>query len=405
MKRAWIILGIILGLAVIGVAGYLGFRSSKPEVAETPQAPETVAVTRCDVEQSVTAPGSVVNVQETTIEMPVDGKLAQILVQPGDVVSAGDVLATLQSDPLQLARAQVALAEAQKKLIAAQAERNRYKYTSPSPESIEVARAKLILADQNYAAALEAYNNLSNLPADDPMRAMALLALNDARTAQRNAQSALNQTLSINPSAADIALADANLALAQANLAKAQADLDILTSGAITAPFDGVILESKAEIQRSIPAGTGLFTIHDPMNIEVQTTVVEEDFPYVAVGQKVELYFDALPDVEASGIVSRILPKRTSGDRPLYYVFISLDEVPDHLVDGMTADAAILIAQRQQALCLPRALVHASSGNTATVKVWNGVTTEERQIEIGLRGDVYLEILSGLEEGEQVVTR
>jgi multidrug efflux pump subunit AcrA (membrane-fusion protein) len=86
-------------------------------------------------------------------------------------------------------------------------------------------------------------------------------------------------------------------------------------------------------------------------------------------------------------------------------VYISLDQIPEHLVEGMTADSAILIAQHPQVLCLPRALVHASSGSTATVKVWNGVTTEERSIEIGLRGDVYLEILSGLEEGEQVVTR
>jgi RND family efflux transporter MFP subunit len=352
MKRIWIVLGIILGVIVIGVAGYLGFRSSKPKVQTTPQVPETVTVNRCDVEQSVTAPGSVVNFQEINIEMPVDGRLAKILFQPGDTVRAGDILATLQSDPVQLAQAQVTQAEAQKKL-------------------------------------------------------------NDARSVQKNAQSTLNLALTDTDSSAayislvqdNLAVADANLALVQANLEKAQADLGILTAGAIIAPSDGVILKSNAEIQKSIPAGTSLFTIHNSGDIEVQTTVVEEDFPYVAVGQKVELYFDALPDMEASGVVSRILPKRVSSDRPLYYMFIRLDKVPEHLVDGMTADAAVLIAQRQQVLCLPRALVHASSGNTATVKIWNGITTEERQIEIGLRGDVYLEILSGLKEGEKVVTR
>jgi RND family efflux transporter MFP subunit len=405
MKRIWIVLGIILGIVVVGGAGYLGFRSTRPEVPAAPQAPETVSVDRCDVEQSVTAPGSVVNYQETIVGMPVDGSLSEIHVRPGDAVSQGDVLATLQSDPVQLAEAQLALAEAQKKLISAQANRNLYNHVTSNPEAIAVARAYLTLANQQLAGAQSAYDSMSDLPAEDPMRAMALIALNSARNAQSNAHSALSLTLNTNPSATDIALADANLALAQANLTKAQADLDILTSGTITAPFDGIILESKAETQKSTPAGTELFIIHNPRDIEIQTTVVEEDLPYVEVGQKVELYFDALPDVEASGVVSRILPKRTSGDRPLYYVYITLDEVPDHLVDGMTADAAILIAQRLQVLCLPRALVHASSGNTATVEVWNGLTTEERQIEIGLRGDVYLEILSGLEEGEQVVTR
>jgi multidrug efflux pump subunit AcrA (membrane-fusion protein) len=119
----------------------------------------------------------------------------------------------------------------------------------------------------------------------------------------------------------------------------------------------------------------------------------------------VELYFDALPDVESSGVVTRIVPERLSGDRPLYQVYVRLDAVPVHLVDGMTADTAIQIAQRQQVLCLPRALVHASSGETATIKVWNGLTVEKREIKIGLRGDVYIEILSGLVEGEKVTSK
>jgi RND family efflux transporter MFP subunit len=405
MKRIWIVLGIVAGIIIIGVAGYLGFRSSKPDVQTAPQAPETVTVSRCDVEQSVTAPGSVVNFQETAVEMPIDGRLSEVLVKPGDLVSAGDTLANLQIDPVQLAKAHVTLVEAQKKLTSAQADRDRYSHIYSNPEAIEVARANLIIANQQLTSAQSAYDSLSNLPADDPMRAMALISLNSARTAQRSAQTALNVSLGTNPSSADIDLADANLALAQANLAKAQADLDILTSGVITAPFDGVILESEAETQKFNPAGTNLFTIHNPGNIEIRVNVVEEDYPYVEVGQKVELYFDALPEVEASGMVTRILPKRVSGDRPLYYVYISMNTVPDHLVDGMTVDAAIFIAQRQQVLCLPRAVVHASSGDTAVINIWNGLTTEERQIEIGLRGDVYLEILSGLEEGEQVVTR
>ena len=178
-----------------------------------------------------------------------------------------------------------------------------------------------------------------------------------------------------------------------------------LSATQLTAPFDGVILENNAETKKYTPAGTSLFMLHDPKNIEIKTTVTEEDYQYVKIGQKVTLYFDALPDVEASGTVSRILPLRASGDSPKYSVFIILENVPDYLVSGMTADTAIQIAQRQQVLCLPRAVVHASSGKTAMIKVWNGLTAEERKIEIGLRGDVNLEILSGLKEGDKVVTR
>jgi hypothetical protein len=123
------------------------------------------------------------------------------------------------------------------------------------------------------------------------------------------------------------------------------------------------------------------------------------------VGQAVEVFFDARPEVTATGKVERIIPKRIEGDRPLYNIYISLDDVPDGLADGMTSDTAITIAKREGVLCLPRAAVRASSGDTTIVKVWNGVGEESKEITLGLRGDTYVEIVSGLSEGEQVVTR
>ena len=118
-----------------------------------------------------------------------------------------------------------------------------------------------------------------------------------------------------------------------------------------------------------------------------------------------EVFFDARPDVTVTGKVDRIIPKRIAGDRPLYNIYISLDNVPDGLADGMTSDTAITIAERTGVLCLPRAVVRASSGNTTTVKVWDGTQETAREITTGLRGDTYVEIVSGLSEGDQVVTR
>jgi multidrug efflux pump subunit AcrA (membrane-fusion protein) len=71
----------------------------------------------------------------------------------------------------------------------------------------------------------------------------------------------------------------------------------------------------------------------------------------------------------------------------------------------MTSDTAITIAKHEDVLCLPRAIVRASGGDTTTVKVWNGLEEQTKEITIGLRGDTYVEIVSGLSEGEQVVTR
>ena len=67
------------------------------------------------------------------------------------------------------------------------------------------------------------------------------------------------------------------------------------------------------------------------------------------------------------------------------------------------ADAAIIVARAEGVLRLPRALARTGSANTARVRVRTGDREEEREVEVGLRGDVYIEIAAGLREGEQVI--
>jgi macrolide-specific efflux system membrane fusion protein len=69
----------------------------------------------------------------------------------------------------------------------------------------------------------------------------------------------------------------------------------------------------------------------------------------------------------------------------------------------MTADAAIIIARKENVLRLPRALVRARADNTAQIDIWTDRGPEKRDITVGLRGDVYIEILDGLAEGDQIV--
>ena len=98
MKGWKIILVIFLVVGVVAVGGYFGFASKPEQQAPIIEAPPTVAVTICDVEQTVTAPGSVVNTRQVTLEMPVSGRLAEILVRPGDQVEAGQTLARLDDE-------------------------------------------------------------------------------------------------------------------------------------------------------------------------------------------------------------------------------------------------------------------------------------------------------------------
>ncbi|HWU36211.1 MAG TPA: hypothetical protein VN203_01120, partial [Candidatus Acidoferrum sp.] len=85
-KRLMIGGGIFLALAVIGAAGYLGYKTSNSQAAAPPPAPPTVSATMGDVVLSVTATGTSVYTHQTQIGSQVNANVDEILVQPGDPV-------------------------------------------------------------------------------------------------------------------------------------------------------------------------------------------------------------------------------------------------------------------------------------------------------------------------------
>ncbi len=391
-KRAVFFLVLVI-ILVISLAGYFGFATSKPP--EPTPTPQTVAVTQCDVAQTVTAPGNLVNVNEADVKMPATGKLSGVNVRVGDRVTAGQALADL--DPVTTTQAQVNYLEAQKDLETLQKQRTALDYPRATDAFIKDLRKQIKAANASIDSLDSAYKN-----AQDPqIKSQLLDQLANAKANLKTLQSNLDWYTS-KPSDNDIASADSELALAQAKFDAAKAVLDSLQ---ITAPFDGVVLAVNAESGSTYQTETSLFTIGDPKALEVLANVTEEDYPLLSIGQDVEIYFDALPDITAYGKVERIIPKRIEGDRPLYNIYISLNDVPDGLVDGMTADTNITIASRKGVLCLPRAALHASGNDKAVLQVWNSVSAEQRTVTIGLRGDTNVEILTGLKEGEQVVLR
>jgi RND family efflux transporter MFP subunit len=393
MSKRVLILFSLIGILIISAAGYLGFSTSRvPEAAPTP---ETVSVAQCDVEQTVTAPGNLVNVNEAEVTMPTTGRLAAVNVRGGDPVRAGEILAEL--DPVATTQAQLDVIEAQEALEKIQSQRTALDYPRATDGFITDLRRQVKLAKQVASKLDNAYQK-----AEDPFaKSQALVALTTAKSDLRTLESKLNWYVG-NPTDEDIAAADSELALAQAQFDAAQAVLESLE---IKAPFDGIVFEVSAQRGQTYQAEAPLFTIGDPKALEVMANVTEEDYPLLAIGQSVEVFFDARPEVTVEGKVERIIPKRIEGDRPLYNIYISLNDIPDGLADGMTSDTAITIAKHEGVLCLPRAIVRASGGDTTTVRVWNGVEETTKEITIGLRGDTYIEVVSGLEEGEQVVTR
>jgi len=449
MKGWQIFLLVILALVVIGGAGYIGFQGTIPFVQQaTPEpveVPPTVEVTRGDVQQTIIAPGQLVNYQTIDIPAGTTGPVEAVHVRTGEAVQSGDVLVQLGGQEqleMDVAAAEIALLEEQQaldalyetaetsKIQALQAITDYTKqvrdaqyqldnYTVPvnqkdldPTEGVAVTGAAL---DQARGA-FEPYKHTSsgssirqnlletlNLAQSDYNTAVRRLELvNELEIAQSNLEKAQNDyaTWVNGPDPGDVALAQARIDNANATLEAVKTSLDDLI---IMAPFDGVILEVSVQVGEIVGTGSHVLQMADPHALEVLVSIVEEDYPQVVVGQLVELYFDAAPELEVVGQVERIVPKKIAGSLPQYQVYISIDEVPEMVVDGMTADAAIILESQNEVLRLPRALVQANSDGTATVSVWLRDHAEQRALTVGLRGDTFIEILSGLEEGEQVV--
>jgi HlyD family secretion protein len=492
-----LVVGIVLAIAMVAGAGYLGTQSAQGKDTPDTKPPSTVEVTRGDVQITVTAPGHLVSIHETVLAFGVGGQMAQLYVQPGALVSAGEMLAQLEQTPLlnnvmsaqasldaaqarldqlragpppaEWAAAQLALASAEARLhelaagpsaaemAAAQAEvaaaRNELEKlrSLPDPSTLIQAQAQLDRATVALQQAQAAYDQVKNradvgmlpqalvlqratidyqaakaslaaarqkpTPAE-LQAAQARLAAAQARLEQLKAGPSADELavaelqvdkaradlaqLAAGPSVADLQQAEAAVQLAELSLSRAQADLETAT---LVAPFDGTVLEVSVGPGEMIAAATGLIHLADGSHLEVEATVIEEDLPLVQVGQPVELFFDARPEAQVQGSVARIVPQRLPGDRPLYPVYITIADLPEGLLAGMTVDSSIAVDSRHDVLRLPRVLVQARSDGTATVQVWTGSEVQERTVQVGLRGDVYVEIVDGIAEGEEVVAQ
>lgn len=424
-----IAIGFLFVLVIAALAGYAFYQRQTAAAVAVSSPPPTIPVTRGEVALTVTAPGRLVGVQENVLSLPVGGRLVALDARPGQVVRAGDVLARVDDAPYHAAvqRAQLALDEATAQHAHDLAELALA--TASGQAQVDAARAgfdpltaaeiAVQAATEEEARALNEYNKALDRPWE-PADVVEAYRLEHVAAQRRRAVAEADLAAAQNrrwAAGEEVAARQADLSRAEAEmayragrgvdpllrLALAQAEAD-LAGVALVAPFDGVVLDVAVRPGESVAAGQTLLLLADPAAVEAETTVIEEDLPLVQPGQTVELFFDARPDVAVAARVARVVPRRVPNeDRPLYTVYLTLDDAPPAgVLPGMTVDAAILIDSRAEALRLPRALLPVGS-DTASIEVWRDGRRQSRPVEIGLRGDVYTELLSGLEEGEAVV--
>ena len=165
----------------------------------------------------------------------------------------------------------------------------------------------------------------------------------------------------------------------------------------IVAPMEGIVLRRDGEVGEIAEAGQVLFRVGMPKPLQVVAEVNEEDIPRVAIGQLVLLRTDAFPNRRIEGKVREITPMGDAVAKT-YRIRVDLpDDTP--LKPGMSVEANVITREKPGALLVP---ADAVQGNT--VFVVDGDRVRKRAVEVGIRGTRNIEILSGVDERNRVIS-
>lgn len=192
-----------------------------------------------------------------------------------------------------------------------------------------------------------------------------------------------------------------------------QSAADKLEDYRITAPISGTVVTKTAKAGDKVEGGSSgtLCTIYDLSYLEMTMNIDELDISSVAVGQTVEITADAVEGKTYTGTVTSVsVAGTTSGGITTYPVTVRIDET-DGLLPGMNVDAQIVLSQADDVLAIPSGAVNRGDTVLITADSPSAVNALDQEapegyvyvsVETGVSDDSYIEILSGLQEGDTV---
>ena len=455
-KRWWIVAGAIVVIAGLGLIGRQLISRQQGLADEARDSVETAVVRQDTLVVSVDGTGNMVPGAEVSLAFVSGGQVAEILVEEGQVIEAGQPVVRLETDELefQVARSEVMLASskaqltqllappqteevaaqeanleaAQGRVVAAVASRNQVA-DGPTEVLIAAAKGQIAATELDHRLAVINYDRIDKK--DAKRKEQAHYDLWAAEIALEAAKTQLNVLLA-GPDADQVRAADANVRSAEAQGEAAKAQLDLLLAGATTeqvqaaetavdqasialeqarlsleqatliAPVGGTATLVDVALGEMIGPGQPIVVLSDLTTLEVDVYLDETDIGQVAIGQKAKLDVDAFPDIELSGEVVDIAPVAQS-QSGVVLIPIAVRLAPTDLPVrvGMTTDVEILSASQQDALIVPlRAII--SEGDRTFVERLHGNETERVEVTLGILTDTEVAITSGLSEGDVV---
>jgi multidrug efflux pump subunit AcrA (membrane-fusion protein) len=226
--------------------------------------------------------------------------------------------------------------------------------------------------------------------------------VNSAKSTYNKAQADLEE-LKAPPRSVDTAIYQADVDKYQANMNEY---LQKLKDASIIAPFNGTVAKIDGKIGEVISVNDKvIISLISPGAFQIRADISEADISKVDIEDSVEIILDAFPEEKWIGQIVEVEPGETVIEAVVYYrIKILFEEISDKLKSGMSADVTIQTDKKENVLHVPyRAIVF--KDDKKIVRVLKGKKIEEKEVETGLRGsEGEVEIISGLEGGEKVVT-
>jgi HlyD family secretion protein len=325
---------------------------------------------------AVYATGSVEAVTRVAVRARVAGSISELRVREGATVAAGDLIAIVESPGLH----------SQVNELESEAARARER---AAPQS-RVLRARAELLERQ---ARQARADLAR--AEEGARA-GVYSQRELEQARLQSDALLSQIALQRAEQADFDVAS------RADLQSAQARLESLRSRAedteVRAPMAGVVLWRSVELGEYVAVNQELFQIADTSTLQIEAVADESDIGRVQVGMPVAVRIPALPERPLHARVRQLFAAPDRERRAFRLDFEILDPIAG-LRPGMSADCNVIIAERAEALLVPRDAVR----DDKVLVVMPDGTTQERAVRVGLKDVGRSEIIEGVGAGDLLV--
>jgi HlyD family secretion protein len=397
-RRRWV--WVAAAVVVVALIAYGIVHALTANAQTAPKKPVTVAADTGAVTTQVATTGTLQPAQTRSLSFAVAGTVQSVTVTAGATVGAGQTLAKVDSTD-----AAAAVDDAQEALDQAQTALTQAQDAAAKPSSAGCATGA------NVPAAYPSPSpsgSPSATPSPRPSATATTAAPGRSRTTSpAHSAAPPRSTCSASGSRSSgggtdaVYSAEQRVNQAQVTLENAQ---DALDGATITAPIAGKILAVSGKVGTQVGAGSTFITLADVYDMQISADFPEADADHLAVAQAATATLANKPGQTFKATVVQVDPTGTSdGTMVRYGVLLSFVDAPKDLLVGQSANVVVTTGSVPSTLRVPSTAVHDVAGATGTVLTSTAGTTAQVKVGLGLIGDQYTQITSGLAAGDTVV--